>query len=630
MKLFGIFDPTRTEQELRASLKNMRNALNRNLAFESNIVSRKGIAVGCLFTAPVQVAEPIWNETKTKFVLLAGRIHCEETRRKELIRRGHAFRDHHSGAELVLHAFEEWGAKSIEDLNGVFAIVLFDTQTGTLTLANDRFGMKTIYYYYENPSFTFASEVKAVIQDTHIQKEINWSGWRDIFSYGYLLGTKTPFTNIYALPNAVVLTVRKSEFHMKKYWHYTKIQVDHRNEEKYFIEKGAEVLKRAFKRQFKELRNGTVLLSGGYDSPCIAAALRNFTEVNFDTLTTLNLDLLSYPWHFSHTLDVALAREIAKTLGVRNTYIPIPSDLFQKYLVEKVFLLDGMTTDLLALMPLVSRLGVGETVADGLGGDVLWGTFTTLTEHNLMCSNDQTKLAEALGEHMRGRINDKNGETARRIAEFFHDPIQNQIKPDSHSLVEELANIGQHENIVTIFYITNRTKNCVSLLSNNLIGSKARPILPFLDNESAEFALTIPPLTKVRRQIYYEIIKRLFPELAKIPSTRFRFSHIGACRKVLLLRLILEKAKLRTLYRISTTRRENRRAVTEYLIRLLDSITVSLIDIDKLKRATADCLKRGKDPWPLLLPVVEFSIWYNLFYEGTGPDELFRRLQSPT
>ena len=45
---------------------------------------------------------------------------------------------------------------------------------------------------------------------------------------------------------------------------------------------------------------------------------------------------------------------------------------------------------------------------------------------------------------MRGRIKDKNGETARRIAEMFHDPIRNQIKPDSHSLVEELAHIGQH------------------------------------------------------------------------------------------------------------------------------------------------------------------------------------------
>ena len=55
-----------------------------------------------------------------------------------------------------------------------------------------------------------------------------------------------------------------------------------------------------------------------------------------------------------------------------------------------------MTSDLLALMPLVSRLGLGENVADGLAGDVLWGTFHVLTERNLKCSNDQSKLAEAL------------------------------------------------------------------------------------------------------------------------------------------------------------------------------------------------------------------------------------------
>ncbi len=629
MKLFGIFDATRTDQELRASLRKMRSALDRDKVLESKIVSFEGIAVGCLFTRPLHVTQPIWNEGKTKFAFLAGRIHADERMKRELMRRGHTFRHRDSDGEVILHAFEEWGVKSIQELNGVFTIVLFDARTRTLTLANDRFGMKSMYYCYEKPSFTFASEVKAVVEDTNIRKEINWSAWRDIFSYGYILGTKTPFSNIHALPNAVVLTVRKSDFHVREYWRYTDVKVDHCNSEKYFIEKGAEVLKRTFRRQLRELGNCTVLLSGGYDSPCIAAALRNFTKVNFDTLTTLNLHVLSYPWHFWYTSDVFLAREIAKTLGVRNTYVPIPSDLYQKYLIEKVFLSDGMTTDLLALMPLVSRLGVGENVIDGLAGDVLWGTSWS-TELSLEWSKNQSKLVEALGEHMRERVGNKNGETARRIAEFFHDPIRDQIMPDSNSLVEQLAHIGQHENTVTIFHITNRSKNCVSLLSNNLIGSKARPVLPFLDNESAEFALAIPPLTKVRRHIFYKTINRLFPELSKIPSTNLHFSQIGACRKVLLLRLILEKTKLWTLYRISATRREKRYAVTEYLLRLLDSMTVPPIDTDKVKRAITDCLRRGKDPWPLLLPVVEFSIWHNLFYNGIGPDELFSRLQSPT
>lgn len=630
MKLFGIFDPTRTDQELRVSLRKMRSALDRNEALESKIVSREGIAVGYLYTRPLQVTQPIWNEKKTKFAFLVGRIHGEEARKRELIRRGHAFGSRDSDVEAVLHAFEELGVESVAELNGVFTIVLFDVRTRTLTLANDRFGMNPMYYCYQSPSFTFASEVKAVIEDSNIRKEINWSAWRDIFSYGYLLGTKTPFSNVHALPNAVVLTVRKSKFHMREYWRYTDVEIDHCNNEKYFIEEGSEVLRRTFRRQLGEVGNCTVLLSGGYDSPCIAAALRKFTQVNFDTLTTLNLHVLSYPWHFWYTSDVFLARETAKALDVRNTYVPIPSDLFQKYLIEKVFLLDGMSTDLLALMPLVSRLGVGENVVDGLAGDVLWGTSWS-TECSVEWSKNPSKLVEALGEYMRERIGNRNGETARRIAEFFHDPIRSQILPDSDSLVEELARIGQHENAVTIFHMTNRSKNCVSLLSNNLIGSKARPVLPFLDNESAEFALTIPPLTKVRRQIFYKTINRLFPDLSKIPSTNLRFSHIVACRKLLLLRFILEQSKLWILYQISATRREKRYAVTEYLLHLLDLLTVPPIDIDKVKRAIADCLTRGEDPWPLLLPVVEFSIWYNLFYLGIGPDELVRRqLHVPT
>ena len=45
----------------------------------------------------------------------------------------------------------------------MFSFAVYDTQTGELFIARDRFGIKPFYYYLDEETFIFASEERALL-----------------------------------------------------------------------------------------------------------------------------------------------------------------------------------------------------------------------------------------------------------------------------------------------------------------------------------------------------------------------------------------------------------------------------------------------------------------------------------
>src|SRR3990170_8692047 len=389
MKICGIFDRERDEEELGTIIGKMHSSLNHgSYGFDSFVT--KGLGIGRLYSDIwCQDRQPIWNEDHSKFIVMAGKIFDYGMRRRELVARGHEFRHPRSDAEFILHGLEEWGDDLIRELNGVFVLAVYDAEDRTLTIANDRYGMNPLYYHYDQSSFVFASEVKAIIKDKKVKKEINWDGWRDFFSYGFLFGTKTLFKNVYAFPNATILTLTTNEALFKTYWSYNQTMVDYESSEQSFVNRGAKLIRQAIERQTEDLEECSVLLSGGYDSRCIASSIKYFTDVNFETVTTL---------HPVGIVDAILGIEIGRFLGVKNTYIPRPTNLVPKYLINKVFLLDGMCLEHLWILPLIDYLKKGKVNFDGIAGDILLGgsvmrDFLTLSGGSLADVHDDRKFA---------------------------------------------------------------------------------------------------------------------------------------------------------------------------------------------------------------------------------------------
>ena len=107
--------------------------------------------------------QPICNEDQSLWMLYNGEVYNYASVRKELVGLGHTFASD-SDSEVVLHAYQEWGAGCLPRFNGMFAIAILDRNRNQLFCARDRFGIKPFYYSMSDEGFVFGSEIKALFE----------------------------------------------------------------------------------------------------------------------------------------------------------------------------------------------------------------------------------------------------------------------------------------------------------------------------------------------------------------------------------------------------------------------------------------------------------------------------------
>ena len=105
-----------------------------------------------------------------------------------------------SDTEVILALFHEKGIAMLNDLNGMFSLVIWDNKEQKAFIARDRFGVKPFYYSFQNGSFFFASEIKTLFA-AGIKKQKNNKVWANYFCFGtYGLPDETFWEGIHQLP----------------------------------------------------------------------------------------------------------------------------------------------------------------------------------------------------------------------------------------------------------------------------------------------------------------------------------------------------------------------------------------------------------------------------------------------
>src|SRR5215210_4876959 len=103
---------------------------------------------------------PMPNEDGRVWITFNGEIYNHEKLRPKLIERGHRYRSR-TDTETIIHLYEERGLDFVHELEGDFAIGIWDASKRLLVLARDRIGVKPLYYTVSNGRLIFASEIKA-------------------------------------------------------------------------------------------------------------------------------------------------------------------------------------------------------------------------------------------------------------------------------------------------------------------------------------------------------------------------------------------------------------------------------------------------------------------------------------
>jgi asparagine synthase (glutamine-hydrolysing) len=161
--------------------------------------------------------QPIFNEDGTQAIIFNGEIYNFTALREVLAKRGHRF-ETRSDTEVILHAYEEYGEKCVQHLRGMFAFAIWDSRKQQLFLARDRVGIKPLYYYWDGQQFLFASEMKAILQEPTVQREIDPCAVDDYLTYLYIPAPKTIFQRIRKLRPGYTLTVSARGLEEREYW----------------------------------------------------------------------------------------------------------------------------------------------------------------------------------------------------------------------------------------------------------------------------------------------------------------------------------------------------------------------------------------------------------------------------
>ena len=163
-------------------------------------------------------SQPMANEDGSVRVVLNGEIYNFQQLRRELVARGHRFRSQ-SDTEVIVHLYEEKGDDVFADLDGMFAVAIWDERRRRLTIARDRVGKKPLFVYRSPRLAAFASEVKAFFAHPEIDLEIDRRALPSYFAHGYVPAPSTFYADVSQLEPATTMTIdadgRTSE---RRYW----------------------------------------------------------------------------------------------------------------------------------------------------------------------------------------------------------------------------------------------------------------------------------------------------------------------------------------------------------------------------------------------------------------------------
>ena len=217
-------------------------------------------------------AQPMLNAAGDVGLTYNGEVYNFRELRSELESVGRRFRSN-SDTEVVLSAYEEWGPRFVERLNGMFALALWDRRSSSLLLARDRYGIKPLYTTWVGSTFLFASEIKSFLQHPGFRPQLSPQHLLEYFTFQNVFTDGTLFRDVALLPPGQTLTIHlgNGEPVRRTYWDFEFAEVDDGASDDEYAEELDRLFRQAVERQLVSDVPVGAFLSGGMDSGSITS-----------------------------------------------------------------------------------------------------------------------------------------------------------------------------------------------------------------------------------------------------------------------------------------------------------------------------------------------------------------------
>jgi asparagine synthase (glutamine-hydrolysing) len=282
--------------------------------------------------------QPMHGCTDRVWLVFNGEIYNHAALRAGLEQRGHVYASH-TDSETILHLYEERGLDFVQEIEGDFAIALWDANRERLVLARDRAGVKPLYFYHHDGRFIFASEIKAILQHPDVTAEVNEEA---LYHYLTFLTTPAPqtlFRGIQKLSAGHMLVIdRGGESRVTQYWDaLPPVSPVARTEEEH-QQNILELLRASIKKRMMADVPFGVFLSGGVDSSANVALMSELMSQPVRTFTVGFRDN-------EELNELDSARAISKRFGTNHREVSIGREEMQQFLPELVFHQDEPIAD---------------------------------------------------------------------------------------------------------------------------------------------------------------------------------------------------------------------------------------------------------------------------------------------
>ena len=338
---------------------------------------------------------------------------------------GHIFRTR-TDTEVILKAYAHWGTKCVHHLRGIFAFAIWQTEkqqsdhpVTKLFLARDQLGVKPLYYWKNDHTLLFASEVRALLASGLVARKLDQAGLRSYLAYGSVQDPFTLVEGVESLLPGHTLTWKDGRTSVERYWQLPDPKQASTNGSSDTYEQVRERLDEAIRLQMVADVPLGAFLSGGIDSTVIAALAQKAIDRPLKTFSVVFDEAAYDERHYSQIA--------ARHIGTDHTELHLTGESVVKTLPQALMAFDQPSMDGLNTY-FVSKVTreAGLTVAlSGVGGDELFGGYNGY--HKTVLAERWGKRIGFLPQPMRFLVSNAirsvaTRESHRKAAALWRDP----------------------------------------------------------------------------------------------------------------------------------------------------------------------------------------------------------------
>ena len=473
-------------------------------------------------------SQPMTSEDGSLWLVYNGEIYNFLELRKELIAKGHRFHSK-SDSEVILHAYEEWGAGCLARFNGMWAFALWDEKRQELFCARDRFGIKPFYYTQVGGTFLFASEIKALLAHPDAGKSPDDEMLGAYLAWGVLdHSEKTMFTGIFQLKPAHALVVTREGCEPPfRYWDlkvnpdisFNREKVDAAAHLRTLLEDSTRIHLRS------DVPIGTCL-SGGIDSSMLTVLINNLIRDEAPQSVGTRQKTFSAVFSDKRFDESRYIDEVVSATGVdAERTEPTPDQLWED--IDRLVYIQDEPFGSLSIYAQYCVMQIAnkkvKVVLDGQGADELLGGYLAYQGSYISGLTRKfywgTALAEMIGSarHHRGfftnAVRQILARKKRRNLLKCAPPVIDRYRG---SLDEVLSHELTSTNLPALLHYEDRNSMAFSIESR----------VPYLDLHVVEYIASLPLSQKIKNGVTKVVLRKaargLIPE-----SIRCRMDKMG-------------------------------------------------------------------------------------------------------